>query len=401
MKLFLAILALTSMAMADDANEKLLIAGNNQFTAKMFSEVVKSHPEESVVLSAFSVLTPLALLSQAAEGASHDELLRAIGMPNDETARQVYSEIYTKLRGIKGVDLKQANRIYIPERYQLNDNFTSVARQFQSEVLNVDFAKNDETAKAVNAWVEAQTNNRIKDLVDPSTLGPTTRALLVNAIYFKGTWEKKFEPANTVDRDFHVTKDKTIKVPTMSRTAEFLYGESEELDAKLLRLPYTGGESSMLIVLPNQIDGLAALEAKLKDPEALTKATGQMMVYEVDVKLPKFKIETKTNLKEVLMKIDVKQIFDSANAKLSHLLKGESDLFVSDAIQKAFIEVNEEGAEAAAANVIQILKGSSPDHLRMRPRPKIFTANKPFYFEIEILKRRIFSGSNTFNKNKK
>ncbi|XP_049866109.1 alaserpin-like isoform X2 [Pectinophora gossypiella] len=398
MKLFITILALASMAIAEDeSSDKLLIAGNNRLTAKMFAEVVKTKPNESIVLSAFSVLTPLALLSQAAVGPSHDELLRAIGMPSDETTKQVFGQVNKKLRSVKGVELKQANRLYIPKSYKLNEDYEAIARDvFDSEVKNVDFSKNVETAKEINTWVESQTNNRIKDLVKARSLTSDTKVVLVNAIYFKGQWKEKFNPNDTVDRDFHVTKDKTIKVPTMYKKANFLYSECKDLDAKFLRLPYVGDEASMLIILPNQVDGLAALEEKLKDPEAITRATSDMFEREVEVRLPKFKIETEINLKDVLKAIDVNMLFDFTKAKLNKLLKGENDLFVSDAIQKAFIEVNEEGAEAAAANEF-IAVAAAP---LLPVRPLIFTVDRPFYFGIDILGRKIFTGTNWFTKNK-
>ncbi|MEE5434554.1 serpin family protein, partial [Streptococcus pneumoniae] len=191
-------------------------------------------------------------------------------------------------------------------------------------------------------------NKRIKDLVNPDSLGPDTMAVLVNAIYFKGSWKDKFDSKLTQDRDFHVTKDKTIQVPTMFKNGDFKLGYSQELDAKLLEIPYEGGEATFLVVLPNTIDGITALLEKIRDPSALEKATQNMYTTEVDVYLPKFKIETTINLKEVLQKVGITHLFDSGTAHLDKLLKNvDSGLYCSDAIQKAFIEVNEEGAEAA------------------------------------------------------
>ncbi|KAJ2947178.1 hypothetical protein O0L34_g16537 [Tuta absoluta] len=390
MKLLFLATIMTAAAMADEkALQQTLQLGNNKFTANMFSEVVKANPGKSVVMSAFSVLTPLAQLALASEGPSHDQLLRAIGMSSDNEAKEVFKYVNKNLRSVKGVDLKMASRIYIGNDYTIDEHFQDVSRElFGSEVKKVDFNEKAKTAKEINVWVEDQTNHKIKDLVSPDSLDSSTTSILVNAIYFKGQWVDKFDVNNTKDEDFHITKEKTVKVPTMHRKGEYSYIESSELNAKLLRIPYEGYEASMLIILPNEIDGLAALEEKLKDPEAISRATQNMFTHEVEVSLPKFRIETKTDLKDVLTKMDVTKVFTS-DARLTHLLKGVSNIAVSSATQKAFIEVNEEGAEAAAGNEWDI-------HPMVLIREATFSACHPFYYALLIQKEQdkeiIFNG---------
>ncbi|KAI8428557.1 hypothetical protein MSG28_007314, partial [Choristoneura fumiferana] len=276
--------------------EKILNDGNNVFTSKFFEEVVKEKPGESVVMSAFSVMQPLAQLALASVGHSHDEILKVIGLPNDNVTKEVFPLVNSRLRAVKGVELKMANKIYLPLDAKIKEDFGALSKS-----------------------VEDHTNHRIKNLVNSDSFSDNTRAVLVNALYFKGSWLDKFDKALTTDRDFHVSKDKTVQIPTMFKKAEFKFAESHELDAKLLELPYEGEEASMLIILPNEIDGLPALQEKLKVPSALETAIDNMYKVEVNVYLPKFKIETQIDLKKILM-------------------------------SKAFIEVNEEGAEAAAAN---------------------------------------------------
>ncbi|XP_028157724.1 antichymotrypsin-2-like isoform X6 [Ostrinia furnacalis] len=392
MKLLICLLPLLAQAMADDAStQKLLVDGNNQFTAKLFSEVAKNNVGKSVVMSGFSALSPLAQLGLASVGDSHDEILKTIGMPNDEATKDAFTLVNGNLRSAKGVELKVANRIYIPNNGELNGTFAQMSRDvFSSDVKNVDFAKNVEAAAAINAWVEDNTNKRIKDLVSPDSLGEDTRAVLVNAIYFKGTWEEQFDKALTKDKDFHVSKDKTIQVPTMFKNGNFKYGTSQELDAQLLELYYEGGDSAFLIVLPNKVDGLAELEEKIKDPSALAKAVENMYNTDVDVFLPKFKIETTIDLKDVLLKIGVTKLFSPKDARLEYLLKGEGDgLYVSNAIQKAFIEVNEEGAEAAAASAYYVDRIDSVDDISI---PITFKADHPFIFILKHYETSLFTG---------
>ncbi|XP_013188533.2 antichymotrypsin-2 isoform X1 [Amyelois transitella] len=387
MKLLLFLFAVMAASKAE--TNELLKQANQQITAKLFTEVVKQHPKESVVLSAFSVLTPLAQLSLASDGESHDELLKAIGMPNDDTTKTVFSSLTKDVRSVKGVELKVASKVYIPTNFELNDQFLAVTKDvFDSEVQNIDFLKNDDAAKTINTWVEDHTNNRIKDLVEPSSFDSNTRAVLVNAIYFKGSWKEKFNKNHTQNRKFYVSKDQSVDIPFMYKKDHFLYGESEELNAQLLQLPYEGDEASFLVVLPRDVDGLPALEEKLKNPSLLENAVQNMRSVEVVVYLPKFKIETTTNLKDALENMDVTKIF-SSEANLNRLLKGQGDLFVSDAKQKAFIEVNEDGAEAAAANVF-VVDRCSPFMLELTPE---FIADKPFYFEIRQSDRPLFTGA--------
>ncbi|CAH2075171.1 unnamed protein product, partial [Iphiclides podalirius] len=367
---------------------ELLIAGNSKFTAKMFSEVAKINAKKSFVLSAFSVLTPLGQLSLASEGDSHDEILRAIGLPDDNSTKSVFSYMNKKFRSVKGVDLRMANKIYVANGYDLNDDYAAVSREtFQSDIKSVDFTNSGKTSEEINAWVEDQTNHRIKDLVDPGTLSGNTRAVLVNAVYFKGMWKDPFNKIFTRQSDFHVSGEKTVKIPMMYRKGNFNYGESADLGAKILEIPYEGSESAFYVILPDKIDGIMELENKLKDPSVLDNSLKNLFDVEVEAYIPKFKIETTINLKEILQKIGVKKIFEAGEANFNKLLKEKGDLYISDAIQKAFIEINEEGVEAAAANEfgISYLAAFISQNIK-------FVADHPFVFVLKTGENILFSG---------
>nr|AAC47336.1 serpin 1 [Manduca sexta] len=391
MKIIMCIFGLAALAMAGETDlQKILRESNDQFTAQMFSEVVKANPGQNVVLSAFSVLPPLGQLALASVGESHDELLRALALPNDNVTKDVFADLNRGVRAVKGVDLKMASKIYVAKGLELNDDFAAVSRDvFGSEVQNVDFVKSVEAAGAINKWVEDQTNNRIKNLVDPDALDETTRSVLVNAIYFKGSWKDKFVKERTMDRDFHVSKDKTIKVPTMIGKKDVRYADVPELDAKMIEMSYEGDQASMIIILPNQVDGITALEQKLKDPKALSRAEERLYNTEVEIYLPKFKIETTTDLKEVLSNMNIKKLFTPGAARLENLLKTKESLYVDAAIQKAFIEVNEEGAEAAAANAFFIVGITS---IQFEPPVIEFHVNRPFFFNLKASGQSLFNG---------
>ncbi|XP_075970412.1 antichymotrypsin-2-like [Anticarsia gemmatalis] len=389
MNLFWCVLILATAAMSDSV-EQLLHAGNLQFTAKMFNKVANIEKGKSCVLSAFSVLSPLAQLALASVGDSHDEILSAIGLPNDNVTKEVFLDVNARLRSVKGVELKQANKVYVRDGYTLKHEFAVVSKDvFNSEVQNINFGDQERAAAEINAWVEDHTNKRIKDLVEPSTITSFTAAILVNAIYFKGNWKKRFDVFFTRDLDFFSSKDNTSAIPMMYQRDDFKYGESDELDAKFLEMQYEGGETSFVVVLPNQYDGIDSLIEKLKDPAAFTKGLTTMYTCEVEVTLPKFKIETTTDLKKVLSEMNIEKLFTSL-ARLDNLIHGEEHLHISDAVQKAFIEVNEEGAEAAAANKFGISFPTSVGSLP--PRPKVFRADHPFVFFLMERDNILFNG---------
>ncbi|XP_075970391.1 alaserpin-like isoform X2 [Anticarsia gemmatalis] len=374
MKLLL-IFVMTAAVMADSDVGQLLKSGNDQFTTKLFQEVVKQHKEGSIVLSAFSVLSPLAQLALASVGPSHDEILTTIGMPNDNVTKEAIMSLNTRIGAVKGVVLKQANKVYVRTGYTLNDVFAAVSKSvFNSDLQNIDFSNREGSANEINQWVEDNTNKRIKNLISPDSITPSTISILVNAIYFKGKWKTPFEEFKTYNRDFHVTKDNTVRIPMMNNFNYFKYGESSELDAKLLEMPYEGDETSFVVILPNKYDGIDSLIEKLRDPAAFTKGLETMYYTDVRVALPKFKIETTTNLMAALGNIGVSKMFSSTEARLDNLVKEKSNLYVTGAIQKAFIEVNEEGAEAAAANAFESGIES------VGPPPLDFTADHPFAF---------------------
>ncbi|RZC42982.1 Serpin domain containing protein, partial [Asbolus verrucosus] len=191
-----------------------------------------------------------------------------------------------------------ANKMYVQDDFPINDSFTRDAVEiFHAGIENVDFNKSTEAAGKINEWVEKQTKNKIKNVMDPAILDEYTRVVLVNAIYFKGNWSNPFSEFRTIKKRFFETKNDFIEVDTMHRySGKFNFYESPELDAKFLEMPYKGDGLSMTIVLPNDIEGLASLErqiGKVFEPQNLE-------IEEVNVALPKFKIENTLELTSVL-----------------------------------------------------------------------------------------------------
>ncbi|XP_063832680.1 serine protease inhibitor 3/4-like isoform X3 [Ostrinia nubilalis] len=378
---------------------KQLASSIAQFSAKFCNELDKN---KSVVSSPLSAEILLALLTLGTTEPAHDELLTALGIPDDASIRSGFSVVSDKLKSIKGVTLNVANKVYVMEgAYDLHSELKQDAiKVFDAGFEKVNFEESAAAASLINKWVEDKTNNRIKDLISEDDLNRYTRLVLVNAIYFKGTWSKKFDPMHTMDKPFHVNATTTIQVPMMYKEDNFRYGESEALNAQLLEMSYVGGEASMLIVLPREVEGLDGVLKKLAGGfDLLGEVERKMFSTKVQVTMPKFKIETEIDLNTLLFKLGIKSIFNSKGPSgLTKVLNCDEPLYVSKAVQKAFIEVNEEGAEAAAATELLYKKRKSN---RRKPLAKpVFQADRPFQlFIVEEFDTVLFTANYRGNIN--
>ena len=237
----------------------------------------------------------------------------------------------------------------------------------------VDFAVATEAARReINAWVEKQTHDKIKELIKPKAINQATKLVLTNAIYFKGDWNSQFKKDQTRNEAFTDGGDVKIKTPMMHQTEKFKYLDADTL--QVLEMPYAGKELSMVVLLPKKVDGLADLEKSLT-AEKLAGWLGKVHEQTVIVSLPKFKTTSAFGLVENLKALGMKKAFVLPGANFSGI-DGREDLFISAVIHKAFVDVNEEGTEAAAATAI-ILGGGGPP-----PMIPEFRADHPFVFLI-------------------
>ncbi|XP_017050323.1 serine protease inhibitor 42Dd isoform X3 [Drosophila ficusphila] len=368
----------SDVTMADAAHHQEFARRLALFSINVYDKLTAQKPGENIVFSPFSIQTCAAMARLGAQGQTAAELDLGLGLASSDPAKiaQSFHQVLAAYQDSQ--ILRIANKIFVMEGYPLRQEFDQLlTKQFLSAAQNVNFAKSAEAAATINGWVEQRTNHLIKDLVPASALDANSRLVLVNAIHFKGTWLHQFPKHGTRQEAFHLDGERSVQVPMMSLKERFRYADLPALDATALELPYKDSDLSMLIVLPNSKTGLSVLEEKLR-VTPLSSITQALHRTQVVVKLPKFKAEFEVELTEVFQKLGMSKMFTD-QAEFGNMLQSPEPLKVSAIIHKAFIDVNEEGTEAAAATAMVMIRCSMP---MPEPDPKRFFVDHPFNFYI-------------------
>ncbi|XP_043831564.1 leukocyte elastase inhibitor-like [Dromiciops gliroides] len=361
--------------------EQLSVA-NTRFAVELFKELVETQPKENIFISPFSISTALAMVLVGARGNTAAQLSKTFHFDEVDEIHSRFQSLNTSInKSGTSYILKLANRLFGENTYNfLSEFLNSTQKLYGAELATVDFRHASEDARQkINQWVKEQTEGKIPELLASGIVDSLTKLVLVNAIYFKGNWEEKFDEAHTTDAPFRLNKREKKSVKMMYQKKKLRYGYIEALKCRVLELPYKDRDLSMIILLPNDIEddstGLQEIEKQLT-MEKLTEWThhDNMDTINVRVRLPKFKMENTYYLESYLVQMGLCDLFNSGKADLSGM-SGNRDLFISKIIHKSFVEVNEEGTEAAAATAI-ITKTAM-----LRPEEE-FTADHPFLFFI-------------------
>uniref|UniRef100_A0A8C2CQH7 Serpin B6 n=1 Tax=Cyprinus carpio TaxID=7962 RepID=A0A8C2CQH7_CYPCA len=415
-----------------------LSSANTQFSLNLFKKISGGNTSKNVFYSPISISSALAMVSLGAKGNTATQMFKVLGFtntakpdaatpvphqqaqkpqmpcgvkgqhepsmtqqtqkselppqlkkspaqptPGQKTEDQIHSSFNKLMSELKKPGapyvLSLANRLYGEQSYQFVEKFLNDAkRYFEAGLEEVDFKKKSDAARVdINKWVEKNTQGKIKDLLPQGAIDEMTRLVLVNAIYFKGNWEKKFPKDATRDGQFKLNKTQTKPVKMMQQKAQFPLALIPEMDSQVLELPYVGKNLSMLIILPSEIQdettGLQQLE-KAVTYEKLMEWTkpSKMRQQEVEVFLPRFKMEETYDMKSLLISMGMEDVFDGQKVNLSGM-SPSYDLVLTKVIHKAFVEVNEEGTEAAAATGVVVAN---------RSFAQMFIADHPFLFFI-------------------
>uniref|UniRef100_A0A8D2ZI80 Serpin B6 n=2 Tax=Scophthalmus maximus TaxID=52904 RepID=A0A8D2ZI80_SCOMX len=399
-----------------------LSKANTTFSLDLLKQLSDNDKAGNVFFSPFSISSALAMVMLGARGNTATQMSEVLSFTESEKMRsgrgeqmqmqmQMQQQVHSKvplhlLKSLKTKDcqddvhadfgkllsalnkadapyaLSVANRLYGEQSYLFVEDFLKQTRKhYSAELEAVDFQTSHEAARLnINSWVETQTQGKIKDVLAQGVVNNMTRLVLVNAIYFKGNWNKQFEESATRDAQFRLNKNKTKPVKMMHQKSKFPLTFIPEINCNLLEMPYKGEELSMLIFLPMDIEdsstGLEKLEKELTYENFVDWTNPDMMdKVEVQVGLPRFKMEEKYDMKDVLVSMGMVDAFDMAMSDFSGMSPG-NDLVLSKVVHKAFVEVNEEGTEAAAATAAVMMMRCLPI------RPVSFIADHPFLFFI-------------------
>ena len=334
----------------------------------------------NLFFSPYSISTALAMTWAGAKGRTEQEIARVFHftLPPGDLPRAFgeLAERFAQIEKQKHISLRIANSLWCQRDYPFLKPFLDLNRtHLQAELGSVDFDHHTEAAREeINRWIERKTQDRIRELMAPGQVTPVTTLVLCNAVYFKGKWVTQFDPKATATNVFFPRRGQRVTVPMMS--GKMKVRSQSPGDLTLLVLPYTGNDLSMVILLPEAVDGLGALEQRL-DAKELTSwlaALDQARESEAIVVLPKFKLNCRLNLKDDLAAMGMPSAF-KPGADFSGMTSAEK-LWISDVVHQAFVDVNEEGTEAAAATAVAMTRSASASHT------PLFRVDHPFLFLI-------------------
>ena len=353
-----------------------LVQGNAAFALDLYGELKKS--EGNLFFAPYSISAALAMTYAGARENTAAQMAQTLHFTLDpRRLHPAFAALEAELNAVQkqgNVLLKIANSLWPQAGYPFLEEFLALTKEYYGATITpLDYGDPETARETINAWVGEHTEGKIKELIGPRVLGALTRLVLTNAIYFKGNWASRFDPALTEDAPFWVTPARQVPVPMMTQQREFKYAECAGV--QILELPYAGHDLAMIVLLPRQADGLATLEDALS-VESLTQWTRAVWEREVVVFLPRFKASSKFDLKDTLESLGMADAFDADEANFSGMDGVERWLYISAVLHQAFVDVNEEGTEAAAATAVIMAAMGLP------ASPPAFRADHPFIFLI-------------------
>ncbi|MEE6465202.1 hypothetical protein FKM82_006486 [Ascaphus truei] len=349
-----------------------LIASNTTFALDLYKKLTEGNADQNIFFSPWSISSALTMVYLGARGNTESQMAQVLhfsksggtkgchsknpGAGKSDNIHPVFQKLLSRVnQPMSAYQLKTANTLYSEKSLNVVKEYMQlIQKYYHAEVQAVDFvAAADDARKKINSWVEGQTEGKIKDLLPPGSVDSVTRLVLVNAIYFKGSWENKFPEENTEEKPFRMskTKSKPVQMMHQENTCNMFY--IEDLETKVLELPYINKELSMIILLPDDIKdnstGLEQLEKEMSVKKLKEWTSADMMEKtKVVVDLPRILLEESYDLKGSLSSMGLSDLFNAEIADLKGI-SAKSKLYLSQVFHKSFVEINEEGTEAAAA----------------------------------------------------
>jgi serine protease inhibitor len=353
-----------------------VVRGNTEFALDLYQRLRTE--EGNLFLSPYSISTVLAMTYAGARGSTETQMAQTLHFTLDQ--KRLHPAFASLEEGLKTVQekghilFKVANALWPQVGYPLLEEFLALTEEHYGVLTApVDYGDSEAARRKINAWVEGRTQEKIRELIPQGILNALTRLVLTNAVYFKGKWASQFEKGSTRDAPFWIAPRRSVKVPMMTQEHTFRYGDSDSLQT--LELPYVGDDLSMIVLLPKKVDGLVELETALT-VENLEKWMGGLGKTRVRVFLPRFKVSRGFGLNDTLASMGMVDAFDDSKANFSGMDGNENWLYIAAVLHKAFVDVNEEGTEAAAATAAAMAARGIP------PPAPVFRADRPFVFLI-------------------
>jgi len=344
---------------------KKLVQGNSAFAVKLYRELGGS--DGNLFFSPYSISSALGMTFAGARGTTAKEMKSTLHFSLDQDALPpAFKHLNRELAATAnktGQKLNIANALVLTGGDVSGEFKATLKNYFDAEIFAGGLDK-------INGWVKQKTEGKIEKILEE--LDPNSVCVLLNAIYFKGTWASQFQKSSTHDAPFNLSAGKQVPVPMMYQKSDFKL--LEEKDFQAVSLPYRGKSLSMVVLLPRTVNGLAALERQLADQSLtgwLAKLDAQP-AQKIALFLPRFKLETQYDLVSPFTKMGMKEAFRFSKADFRGMGWPKGRLFISQIKHKAFVEVNEEGTEAAAATAVEMAMKS----FRQDP---VFRADHPFF----------------------
>ena len=354
-------------SMATPESLEATVDASNRFAFDLYDKY--SAGEDNVFYSPYSISTALSMTYEGAGGATAEEMRSVFHWSEDDDVRRPgAAKVFNILNGKnRSYTLHTANALWMQEGYPFKEDYVGTVEDYYGGEPNmIDFGDAVNAAEIINGWVEERTNDKIKDLLSPDML-VDARLVLTNAIYFKGDWLKMFDKEHTSPSEFHVSPQDTVEVDMMNVKEEY-FGYVDTGDAQILKLPYKGKDLSMIVVLPKTGD-----IHEFENGFSLEDYEGWLDMLEptkLDVYLPRFQFETKYMMCKDLAEMGMPTAF-TGSADFSGMSDG--GLFIGHVVHQVYIDVNEEGTEAAAATGVVMVESM----------PEVFRADRPFIFTIQ------------------
>ncbi len=344
----------SALGAAGDSSSTSVAHASNSFGLDLYARL-RTQPS-NLFLSPFSIETAMSMVSYGARGQTASQMAAVLHLPsNPEEARSGFANLLAALQSgasTQGYRLDIANGLWSQKGYPFQQPYLDAMRSaYNAEIDSADFIHDAEAVRnQINSWVARRTQEKIKDLFPPSAFRPGTRLILANAIYFKGAWAQPFQPTHTHDASFTLVGGARIQVHLMQQQGSFKYIDAGTF--QVLELPYKGDTLAMDIFLPREVDGLAGFERDLtagKLSDSLEKLHPAM----VRVGLPRFTMTSSFELTRGLGDLGMPLAF-SRGADFSGISERGKELFLSTVVHKAYVDVNEQGTEAAAATGVGV-----------------------------------------------